>query len=64
MIEWHHKVRPYGDERFPLLDVLQEGDPVDFPLGVFRFRLPRDLVRAVDATIPNADFHRFLWKCA
>ena len=37
MIEWHHKVRPYRNERFPLVEVFRKGDLVDFSLGVFKF---------------------------
>ena len=64
MIEWHHKLRPYRNEQFPLVEVFRKADLVDFSFGLFKCGLPKDLVKAVKATIPNAGFHRFLWKGA
>ncbi len=60
MIEWHHKVRPYRDRQFPLVEVFRKGDLVDFSLGFFKCGLPKSLVKEVKAAIPNAGFHRFL----
>ena len=64
MIEWHHKVRPYRDQQFPLVEVFRRGDLVDFSLGFFKCGLPKSLVKEVKAAIPNAGFHRFLMKGA
>lgn len=64
MIEWHHKIRPYRDTRFPLVEVFRKGDLVDFSLGLFRCGVPRERLRQVKDTIPNAGFHRFLMKGA
>ena len=64
MIAWHHKVRPYRDARFPLVEVFRKGDLVDFSLGLFKCGLPGSLVTQVKAAIPNAGFHRFLLKGA
>lgn len=64
MIEWHHKIRRFRDDRFPLVEVFRKGDLVDFSLGLFKCGLPKDLVDEVKATIPNAGFHRFLWQGA
>ena len=64
MIEWHHKVRPYRNPQFPLVEVFRKGDLVDFSLGLFKCGLPKSLVKEVKAAIPNAGFHRFLWKGA
>jgi len=64
MIEWHHKVRPYRDQKFPLVEVFRRGDLVDFSLGFFKCSLPKSLVKEVKAAIPNAGFHRFLIKGA
>ena len=64
MIEWHHKVRQYRNERFPLVEVFRKGDLVDFSLGFFRCGLPKRFVKAVQGAIPNAGFHRFLMKGA
>lgn len=64
MIEWHHKIRPYRNNEFLLVEVFRRGDLVDFSLGFFKCGLPKDLVKEVKATIPNAGFHRFLLKGA
>ncbi len=64
MIHWHHKLRIYRDQRFPLVEVFRKGDLVDFSLGLFKCGLPRIFVKQVKAAIPNAGFHRFLLKGA
>jgi hypothetical protein len=64
MIEWQHKVRPYRSDGFSLVEVCRKGDLVDFSLGIFKYGLPKSLVKVVKARIPNAGFHRFLLKGA
>jgi hypothetical protein len=64
MIVMHHKVRPYRDKAYPLVEVFRKGDLVDFSLGVFKCGLPGSFVRELKATIPNAGFHKFLMKGA
>jgi len=64
MIEWPHKVCPYQNAEFPLVEVFRKRDPVDFSLGLFTCGLPRSLVKQSKAAIPNAGFHRFLMKGA
>ena len=64
MIELHHKVRPYRNDRFPLIEVFRKGDLVDFSLGFFKCGLPKSFVKKVKARIPNAGFHRFLMRGA
>ena len=64
MIEWHHKVRRYRDDRMPLVEVFRKGDLVDFSLGIFKCGLPKSFVDEVKAGIPNSGFHRFLMKGA
>jgi len=64
MIEWHHKVRPYGNDRSSLVEVLRQRNLVDFCLGIFRCGPAKSWVKEVKARIPNAGFHRFLLKGA
>jgi hypothetical protein len=64
MIEMHHKVRPYRDERYPLVEVFRKGDLIDFSLGFFKSGLPGSFVKNIKETIPNAGFHKFLFKGA
>ncbi|WP_017720550.1 hypothetical protein [Kamptonema formosum] len=64
MVEMHHKVRPYRDDRYPLVELFRQGDLIDFSLGFFTFGLPRRYVNQVKETIPNNGFHKFLIKGA
>ncbi|MDJ0511019.1 MAG: hypothetical protein QNJ64_17450 [Crocosphaera sp.] len=64
MVEFHHKVRPYKDEKYPLVEVFRKGDLVDFSFGIFNYGVPTDYVRNVKRIIPNAGFHKFLFKGA
>ena len=60
MIDEHHKLRRYRDERYPLVELFRKGDLVDFSLGFFRFGLPRSLINELKEAFPNAGFHKFL----
>lgn len=64
MIEMHHKVRRYQDDRYPLAELFRRGDLVDFSLGAFSSGLPRSFIQQVKQTIPNNGFHKFLLKGA
>lgn len=64
MIDMHHKLKPYTDPRFPLVEVFRQGDLVDFSLGTFRCGLPKAVVDEVKAAFPNAGFHAFLLRGA
>lgn len=41
MVEWHHKRRPWRDDRYPLVERFRQADLVDFSLGLFRCGLSR-----------------------
>ena len=60
MINMHHKLRPYQDERYPLVEVFRQGDLVDFSLGLVTCGLPRSDIKSVKARFPNAGFHKRL----
>jgi hypothetical protein len=62
MIEMHHKLRKYRDERYPLVEVFREGDLVDFSLGIVRCGLTRVYFKSVTGQFPNAGFHKRLVK--
>jgi hypothetical protein len=64
MVEMHHKVRAYRDNRYPLVELFRKGDLVDFSLGFFTFGIPRSSIKEVKKTIPNNGFHKFLLKGA
>lgn len=60
MIDMHHKIRPYTDARFPLVDAFRKADIADFSLGQVRMGLPKELVAQVQAAFPNVGFHKRL----
>lgn len=60
MIDMHHKVRPYKDTRYPMVEVFRKADLVDFSLGAFRAGIPSKLMTKLKQEFPNAGFHKFL----
>ena len=64
MIREHHKIRPYQDTTYPLVEVFRKGDLVDFSLGLVNFGLPKAYINEVKAQFPNAGFHRNLANLA
>jgi hypothetical protein len=57
MIDLHHQFRPYGDARYPLVELFRRGDWTDVSLGILRFGLPRKTLRGIQRTFPNGGFH-------
>lgn len=64
MIEFHHKIRPYRDPEYPMVELFRKADLVDFSLGIVRFGLPSEFISRLKSEIPNAGFHRFLLRGA
>jgi len=64
MITEHHKLRPFRDERYPLVELFRKGDLVDFSRGAVRFGLSRETIRTVQTRFPNNGFHRMLARRA
>ena len=60
MIDMHHKIRPYRNSKYPLVELFRKADLVDFSLGFFKFGLPSKYVSLLKAEIPNNGFHKFL----
>ena len=60
MIEMHHKVLPYNDARYPLVETFRKADLVDVSLGLVRCGLSSLYVEAVRRAFPNAGFHKRL----
>jgi len=58
----HHKIRPYKDNHYPLVEVFRKGDLVDFSFGFYKFGIPKSYIREVRSVFPNADFHKNLGK--
>ena len=64
LISEHHKLKPYTDERYPLVEIFRRADLVDFSLGVIRQGLPKPFIQQVQKAFPNNGFHKFLLKGA
>lgn len=62
MITEHHKLRPYTNAAYPLVELFRKGDLVDFSLGTVTFGLPRHFIRQVKDAFPNEGFHANLAK--
>ena len=62
MIEMHHKIRQYQDDRYPLVEVLRKADLADFPWGFIKSGVADDTIKQVKAAFPNAGFHKILLK--
>jgi hypothetical protein len=60
MIDMHHKLRSYRDDRYPLVEVFRRGDLVDFSLGIIMCGLPAAYIRKVKDQFPNSGFHKRL----
>jgi hypothetical protein len=60
MIDMHHKLLPYRDERYPLVEVFRKGNLVDFSLGIVKCGLPKSFIQRVKERFPNAGFHKRL----
>jgi len=60
MIKEHHKIRPYKNNNYPLVELFRKGDLVDFSLGMVKFNVPKDYIKKVKKTFPNSGFHKGL----
>jgi len=64
MISEHHKITPYNNDAYPLVELFRQGDLVDFSFGLFSFGLPKDYIDRLKAQFPNAGFHANLARLA
>lgn len=62
MITEHHKFTAYSGTQGRLVETLRRADLVDVSLGIVRFGLPGDAVKAIRQHWPNAGFHKTLIK--
>ena len=62
MIDTHHKLRKYTDERYPLVEVLRKADLIDLSLGLQRFGLSGAYIKQVKQAFPDMGFHWRLVK--
>ncbi|TCI05130.1 HD domain-containing protein [Corallincola luteus] len=64
MIDMHHKLRPYTDPRFPLVEIFRQADLVDVSFGKIGKGIPKPFIEQVKAVFPNAGFHQRLRQLA
>lgn len=64
MIDMHHKLRKYRDERYPLVEAFRKADLVDVSLGMVKWGLPKAYVKSVREAFPNSGFHKRLGQIA
>jgi len=64
MIDMHHKLRQYRNDRYPLVELFRRADLVDVSLGLLKWGLPGNYVKNVKARFPNAGFHKRLTQLA
>jgi hypothetical protein len=57
MIRQHHKITAYRGDGSDLVETFRQADTIDVSLGLRRFGIPADQVRAVRRAFPNAGFH-------
>jgi hypothetical protein len=60
MIEQHHKITPYRHN--PLVETFRRADWCDVTLGMCKFGIPAESLRALKGAFPNAGFHPFLLR--
>ncbi len=64
MIDMHHKVRKYSDDRYPLVEVFRKADLVDVSMGSVTAGLSKSYIKDVRDWFPNAGFHKRLGELA
>lgn len=62
MISEHHKLSPYTDaqldqQKIDIVELFRQGDIIDFSLGMVKFELPKNYIKAMKIAIPNKGFH-------
>jgi len=64
LIDMHHKLRKFRNDRYPLVEVFRKGDLVDFSLGAVKWGLPKTYIKSIKDQFPNAGFHKRLGQLA
>lgn len=64
MISEHHKMTEDKHVQYPLVELFRKGDLIDFSFGLVSFGLPREYIKTLKSSFPNAGFHKGLAKKA
>ena len=59
MITMHHKLTPFKDPRFPLVEAFRKSDFIDVTRGNFRYGIPKNYIDAVKSTFPPCGFYNY-----
>ncbi|MGK5093509.1 HD domain-containing protein [Deltaproteobacteria bacterium TL4] len=62
MIYYHHKITPFEDGNYPLVESFRKADLVDVSLGMMRSGLSKEQVQLVKNNFPNSGFHHTLLR--
>ena len=57
MIDMHHKLTPYTNRDYPLVELFRWADLIDLSLGGIRFGLSKRGIRTIKSCFPNRGFH-------
>lgn len=60
MILEHHKLSPYRNDAYTLVEPFRRADWIDVSKGLLRFGVSKALLEELQATWPNAGFHATL----
>lgn len=64
IIHWHHKVWRYRGPDARIIEACRKADWIDASQGWVRKGMPREAIRAVEASFPNLGFHAALLRLA
>lgn len=62
MVVWHHKLRPYTGPHADVAEPYRQADSADVMLGLVRYGIDGEVLRAGRARFANAGFHKRLMQ--
>jgi len=62
MIEMHHKMTPYTGDFSNSVELIRMADLVDVSLGIYKFTIPEEFIKAVKTEFANLGFHSKLFQ--
>lgn len=62
MIDMHHKMTSYKGSFADSVEIIRMADLVDLSLGMYKFTIPEEFVKSVQAKFPNLGFHSKLFQ--
>jgi hypothetical protein len=66
LISEHHKLTPYKNQKFPLVEIFRKADLIDLSMGLISYGISSNQIKTIKRKFPNEGFHKFLflfyWK--